>query len=67
MLLDVQLPDGDGFGVCDTICHAALHPSVVLVSSRDRDDYGELVERCGAAGFIAKDDLSGATLSALLQ
>lgn len=37
-----------------------------MVSSRSRSDYGGLVERSGAQGFIAKADLSGALVRAAL-
>ena len=42
-------------------------PAVVLVSSRDGSDFGPLVSRSGAKGFISKAELSGAALRALLQ
>ena len=42
-------------------------PAVVLVSSRDCADFGPLVGRSGARGFIAKAELSGAALTALLR
>jgi DNA-binding NarL/FixJ family response regulator len=66
VLLDVQLPDGDGFAIARTIV-AADGPAVVLISSRDADDYGRRVESCGARGFIPKSKLSAATVAALLE
>ena len=41
-------------------------PVVVLVSSRDAGDYGDLIPACGASGFVAKGELSGAAVRALL-
>ncbi len=66
VLLDVQLPDGDGFAVAAAIA-AADGPVVVLISSRDEDDYGRRVEACGARGFIPKSKLSAAMVAALLE
>jgi len=40
---------------------------VVLVSSRDAADYGTRVGSSPAAGFLAKADLCGAALAALLD
>jgi DNA-binding NarL/FixJ family response regulator len=66
VLLDVQLPDGTGFGVAQALTRNGTGPSVVLTSSRDASDFGPLVAASGAVGFIAKADLSGAALAALL-
>jgi DNA-binding NarL/FixJ family response regulator len=64
VLLDVQLPGGSGFGVARGLRDAGFE--VVLISTRDRDDYGPAVDRCGARGFIGKVDLSGPALDAVL-
>jgi DNA-binding NarL/FixJ family response regulator len=68
VLLDVQLPDGDGFQVCEELAdNGSPAPRIVLVSSRDKADYGEYAVECsGAAGFIAKAELSGAALAQAL-
>lgn len=67
LLLDVQLPDMNGFTVCANLCANGCRPAVVLVSSRDAADYGSLIEESGARGFIAKAELSGAALAALVE
>jgi DNA-binding NarL/FixJ family response regulator len=66
VLLDVQLPDMDGFQVAKQLCKLANPPAVVLTSSRDSADYGSCIQVCGASGFVPKADLSGAAIAALL-
>jgi DNA-binding NarL/FixJ family response regulator len=66
VLLDVNLPDLDGFSVAQRITAEPNAPAVVLVSSRDPSDFGPLVRISGARGFIAKGELSGAAIAELL-
>jgi CheY-like chemotaxis protein len=66
VLLDVQLPDTDGFALAARLRGDGDHPVIVLTSSRDAADFGPLVAESGARGFIAKAELSGARLAALL-
>ena len=67
VLLDVQLPDGDGFEVATALAAAAAGPAVVLISSREADDYGKRIAACGARGFIPMSKLSAAAFAALLE
>ena len=66
VLLDVQLPDLNGFEVASRLTLNGGGPVVVLTSSRDGSDYGPLVDESGAAGFIPKGELSGAARAALV-
>jgi DNA-binding NarL/FixJ family response regulator len=66
VLLDVNLPDLDGFDVASCICREATAPKVVLTSSRDPREFGPLVGRSGANGFVPKGELSAARICALL-
>jgi DNA-binding NarL/FixJ family response regulator len=66
VLLDIQLPDIDGFEVAQLLRANGHSPTVVLTSTRDALEFGGLVARSGARGFIPKADLSGSSLAALL-
>ncbi len=67
VLLDVQLPDMDGFEVVARLMQQnGASPTIVLTSSRDGCEFGSLVESSGARGFIPKAELSGAALRAML-
>lgn len=64
VLLDVHLPDIDGFEVARRLSELDAAPEVVLTSSRD--DYAPLVEASAAHSFIRKDALSAETLISAL-
>jgi CheY-like chemotaxis protein len=66
-LLDVQMPGTDGFEVAERLRAESDPPAIVMISNRDRADYGGLVERSGAQGFIGKVHLSGPLLDAVLS
>ncbi len=69
LLLDVQLPDYDGFEVTARLREDADGdvPAVILTSSRDGSEFGSLVKTSGALGFIPKGELSGDALRSLLN
>ncbi|MGB0890375.1 MAG: response regulator [Solirubrobacterales bacterium] len=69
VLLDIQLPDIDGFEVADRIEAAASDdgPAIVLVSSRDRSDFGPLLDSSRVRGFVSKAELTGEALSEMLR
>jgi CheY-like chemotaxis protein len=66
VLLDVQLPDLDGFDVAARITGGEDAPIVLLTSSRDWSDSPDLIARSGARGFVRKDELSGEALGSLI-
>jgi len=67
VLLDVQLPDMDGFEVARRLWAAKGPPAIVLVSTREAVDYGRRVTEPGITGFINKARLSGEALRAMLD
>ena len=67
VLLDVQLPDVDGFVVAERLAAAPDPPRVVLISSREAAVYGPRVVGAPVCGFLAKRELSGAALAALVR
>jgi CheY-like chemotaxis protein len=66
VLLDIQLPDVDGFAVAAKLAQLEEPPQIVFVSSRDAKTYGARVDMEAARGFLAKRELSGAALAALV-
>jgi DNA-binding NarL/FixJ family response regulator len=66
VVLDVQLPDLDGFEVTRRLREGDPAPAIVLVSSRDASDYGDQIASCGCCGFVPKGELSGDALRAVL-
>jgi DNA-binding NarL/FixJ family response regulator len=66
VLLDVQLPDVDGFEVAVRLAALGSRSAVVLTSSRAATEYGSLLADSPVRGFIPKAELSGTALTGLL-
>ena len=66
VLLDIQLPGIDGFTVAERLAALADAPHVVLISSRDESAYGQRLGESPTRGFLAKRELSGEALAALV-
>ena len=66
LLLDVQLPDRDGFAVALELSLDSHPARIVLVSSREGSDYGSRLLTSPAVGFIHKPELSRARLVELI-
>ena len=67
VLLDIGLPDIEGFEVARQLAEAQRPPLVVLTSSREAREYGPRLAGSPALGFIPKDELSGAALRSLAE
>src|SRR6476646_1450196 len=66
-LLDIGLPDIEGFEVAKTLAIDGPPPSVVLTSSRDARAYGRRLTNGHSLGFIPKERISGAAIRALVE
>jgi DNA-binding NarL/FixJ family response regulator len=67
VLLDIGLPDIDGFQVAALLAREDVPPRVVLISSREAATYGARIGNSSAAGFIQKDDLSARAIDEILH
>ena len=66
VLLDVQLPDSDGVAIAHSLVQEYGAPQVVLVSGRERSDFGSRLETDDVLGFVPKDQLTGEAIRELL-
>ena len=65
VLVDVYMPQMDGFETTRRLIEAHPATVVVLVSLEDVEDLADEVAACGAVAFLHKRDLRPATLRAL--
>ena len=66
VLVDIVLPDIDGFEVSEQLSRLDHPPPVILISSRDGRDYRSLIAGSRAQGFIQKSELTPDAIRALL-
>lgn len=67
VLLDIQLPDLDGFAVCERLAADPDPPPVVLTSTRPISAYRHRLRTSTARGFIAKSELTGSALAEIVE
>jgi DNA-binding NarL/FixJ family response regulator len=66
LLVDVHLPDGSGMTLAEELRCGPSAPRVLLTSSDSDAAPRRLIEQCGAAGFVAKEDLAVTDLALYL-
>jgi DNA-binding response OmpR family regulator len=64
-LVDISLPDGDGFALARQLSSEAWRPRIVLISS-DSDPANGVAARAMGADFVPKDELLGPDLRRLI-
>jgi CheY-like chemotaxis protein len=65
VLLDVMLPDLDGFTVAERLAALPARPVVVLVSGRTGTELGRRLDTAPVRGFLPKDQLTLEAFAAL--
>jgi CheY-like chemotaxis protein len=66
-LVDIGLPDGDGFSLTRQLRVLPCPPRVILISSDSDRANAPAARRAGACGFFPKDELSDPALRRLLE
>jgi CheY-like chemotaxis protein len=65
ILLDVNLPDRDGFWVAETLNEAGIRSRILLTSALTNVS-SRALKRCGAVAFVPKTELATTDLFRLL-
>jgi len=66
VLLDIRLPDVDGFQVAERLAGGRAAPAIVLTSSHDRSDFAYEIAKCPVQGFVPKSELSADAITSLV-
>jgi CheY-like chemotaxis protein len=62
-LVDVELPDGNGFELAAQLRALPWQPRVIITSAQSDGGFDRRAERAGAQAFVLKDDLPRAPLT----
>jgi len=66
ILVDVDLGNESGFDLARRLARRGIRAELIFISMHAADDYVDLIASSGAAGFVAKSDLSRATIERAL-
>jgi len=67
VLIDIGLPDGDGFQLTARMRLMSWQPRILLISSDSSAATDSEARRAGAVGFIAKTDMTEAQFRRMLD
>jgi PAS domain S-box-containing protein len=67
MLVDVNLPDRDGYWVAEALKDGGIRPRILLTSSEMIDVSPGRLDSCGAVAFVSKTELATIDLTGLLR
>jgi CheY-like chemotaxis protein len=67
MLVDVNLPDRDGYWVAEALKDSGIRPRILLTSSEMIDVSPGMLDSCGAVAFVPKTELVTVDLTRLLR
>jgi len=67
VLLDISLPDGNGFDVAKQLTEVESPAALIMISTRDNSGFSEAALESGARGFLPKSKFSIAGIRALLD
>jgi DNA-binding NarL/FixJ family response regulator len=65
VLMDVNLPGIDGFESTRRLHALGAAPVVILLSTHDEGEFGDDVQDCGAAAYVAKSAFGPETLASV--
>ena len=67
-LIDIDLGGESGLALARRLQEGADYlPNVILISTHDENEYADLIDGSSALGFLAKTELSAATIRRMLN
>ena len=67
VLVDIALPDGNGFDLATRLLALSWPIRVVIISADSDPAFTPAAHRAGARGFLAKEELTSAALLELME
>lgn len=67
ILVDVDLGNDSGFDLARRLARRGIRAELIFISMHAGEDYADLIASSGAAGFVAKSELSRAAIEQALS